>query len=159
MSGPSELDPVVARLLADGVLLLHAAVVLFVVGGLLLVALGNRIGWIWVNRRWFRLLHLAAIAVVVGQAWAGVTCPLTTLESWLRMQADGGSGGSAYSGGFIEHWVHSLMYFSASPWVFTLAYSAFGLLVVAAWWRWPSVPPLLGGRPDPSARRLADSGR
>ncbi len=144
-----------ARLLADGVLLLHAAVVLFVVGGLLLVVLGSARGWVWVNRRWFRLLHLAAIAVVVLQAWAGVDCPLTTLESWLRVQASGGDVGSGYASGFIEHWIHQLMFFSAPTWMFTFAYSAFGLLVVAAWWRWPSVPPLLGS----TARRLADSQR
>ncbi len=137
--------PTVARFLANSVLLLHAAVVLFVVGGLVLVVVGNsaNLGWAWVNSRWFRLAHGAAIAVVVLQAWAGIACPLTTLESWLRVQADGVQLGSAYRSGFIEHWLHRLIFFSAPPWVFTAAYSAFGLAVVAAWWCWPMVPPLL----------------
>lgn len=121
------------RLLADAVLLLHFGVVLFVVGGLVLVLLGNALGWGWVNRWSFRLAHLAAIAVVVVQAWLGRLCPLTTLESWLRVQA----GGSAYRQSFIEHWLQRILYWDAPSWVFTAAYTAFGALVLLAWWRYP----------------------
>ena len=119
--------------LADLVLVLHAAIVLFVVGGLVLVLLGNARGWQWVNATWFRVAHLAAIAVVALQAWAGVVCPLTTLESWLRVQ--GGSPG--YTASFIEHWVQRILFFEAPAWVFTLLYSAFAAVVAATWWRYP----------------------
>ncbi len=119
--------------LADAVLLLHTAVVVFVVGGLVLVVMGNLRGWQWVNRLWFRLLHLAAIGTVVAQAWLGMVCPLTTLESWLRAQA----GGAGYQAGFIEHWLQRLLFYEAPGWVFTLAYSLFGLLVLASWWFYP----------------------
>ncbi len=121
------------QLLADAVLLLHAAVVLFVVGGLVLIWLGNAVGWRWVNRWWFRLLHLLAIAVVVLQAWLGVMCPLTTLEWWLREQA----GSAPRSQGFIEYWVQRVLFYQAPSWAFTLLYSLFGALVLATWWRWP----------------------
>lgn len=128
------------RAAADAVLVLHAAVVLFVVGGLLLVAAGNlmrhRAGgprWPWVNRPWFRMLHGAAIATVVAQAWLGATCPLTELEWWLRAQA----GEALPQQGFIELWLHRLLFYTAPPWVFATAYTAFGLAVAAAWWRWP----------------------
>lgn len=120
-------------LLADVVLLLHFAVVLFVVGGLLLVIAGNRLHWRWVNALAFRLVHLAAIVVVVAQAWLGQACPLTTLEMWLRRQA----GEAAYGASFIEHWVQRLLYYEAPSWVFTLAYSLFALGVLAAWWHFP----------------------
>ena len=73
------------QLLADAVLVVHFGVVLFVVGGLVVVLAGNWLRWRWVNHLWFRLAHLAAIAVVVIQAWLGQYCPLTTLESWLRV--------------------------------------------------------------------------
>lgn len=126
-----------SALLADVVLLTHFAVVLFVVGGLALVVLGNaftpRWHWPWVNSRAFRLLHLAAIGVVVAESWLGIECPLTTLEHWLRLQA----GQGVYQGSFIQHWVHQWMFFQAPHWVFVLAYSTFAALVVAAWWRWP----------------------
>lgn len=123
-------------LLADAVLLLHLAVVLFVVGGLVAVWVGN---WrasargSWVNALWFRLLHAAAIGFVVVQAWLGEVCPLTVLESWLRQQA----GAAGYSGGFIQHWVHRVLFYDAPAWVFTLAYTLFGAAVAATWWRFP----------------------
>lgn len=120
-------------LLADLVLLLHLAVVLFVVGGLLLVIVGNRLRWRWVNALSFRLTHLAAIGIVVAQAWLGQACPLTTLEMWLRRQ----TGEATYGASFIEHWVQRLLYYEAPSWVFTLAYSLFALLVAAAWWYFP----------------------
>ena len=119
--------------LADLVLVLHAAVVLFVVGGLVLVLLGNARGWQWVNATWFRVAHLVAIAVVALQAWASVVCPLTTLESWLRVQ--GGSPG--YTASFIEHWVQTFLFYEAPSWVFTLLYSGFAAAVTATWWRYP----------------------
>jgi hypothetical protein len=121
------------QLLADAVLLLHLGVVLFVVGGLLVVLAGNWLHWQWVNEWWFRLAHLAAIAFVVVQAWFGQFCPLTTLESWLRIQA----GGVSYDTSFIEHWLQRLIYYEAPFWVFTAAYTGFAALVALAWWRFP----------------------
>ena len=126
-------DDLPYQLLADAVLALHVAVVLFVVGGVVLVVAGNWRGWRWVNAMWFRLAHLAAIAVVVAQAWLDITCPLTTLEMWLRVQARLGT----YSGSFIEYWLRRLLYYEAPEWVFALVYTLFGLVVVATWWRYP----------------------
>lgn len=121
------------QLLADVVLVLHFAIVAFVVGGLLLVVVGNVRRWRWVNNLWFRLAHLAAIGVVVAQAWLGQACPLTTLESWLRVQA----GSPSYSKSFVEHWVQRILFYDAPFWVFALAYTVFALLVIAAWWYFP----------------------
>ena len=122
-------------LLADGVLALHFALVAFVVGGLVLIFAGNLRGWRWVNGWWFRVAHLIAIGVVVAQAWLGATCPLTTLEMWLRAQA----GMATYRESFIAHWLQQLIYYEAPLWVFTVVYTLFGLLVAAAWWRFPPI--------------------
>lgn len=119
--------------LADAVLLLHLGVVLFVVGGLGAIVAGNLAGWRWVNGLALRWAHLAAIGFVVLQSWLGATCPLTTLEAWLRSGARSAGGRQ----GFIEHWVQRLLYYDAPTWVFTLAYSVFGLAVAAAWWAYP----------------------
>lgn len=121
------------QLLADLVLFLHVATVLFVVGGLVLIVAGNLLGWRWVNAWWLRLLHLATIGVVVAESWLGVACPLTTLEMGLRARA----GSSTYSRSFIEHWLQTLLYWNAPAWAFGLAYTVFGLAVAAAWWRFP----------------------
>jgi hypothetical protein len=114
---------------ADLVLYLHLAIVIFVIVGLLLIVAGGLLGWSWVRNGWFRIAHLAAIAVVVLQAWLGIICPLTTLEMWLRARA----GDSVYPGSFIAHWAGELLYYEAPAWVFTLCYTVFGILVAAAW--------------------------
>jgi hypothetical protein len=124
------------QLLADIVLTTHFAIVGFVVGGLVAIVAGNYRGWRFVNRWWFRLSHVAAIGIVVAQAWLGVVCPLTTLESWLRVKA----GGTEYETSFIEHWLTRLLFYDAPGWTFTAAYTVFGLAVAAAWWRFPPAP-------------------
>jgi hypothetical protein len=43
----------------------------------------------------------------------------------------------SYSKSFIEHWVQRVVFYEAPFWVFVLAYTAFGLLVAWAWWRFP----------------------
>jgi hypothetical protein len=124
------------RHLADAVLALHFAVAAFVVGGLVLIIIGNLIHCRWVNALWFRVAHLAAIAIVAAEAWLGIACPLTTLELWLRAKS-GVTTGLADSESFVGYWLHRLLFYSAPPWVFVLAYTVFGLLVVAVWFRFP----------------------
>lgn len=121
------------QVLADAVLLLHFGIVIFVVLGLPVIHLGNRVGWSWVNLLWWRLAHLAAIGVVVVQAWLGKFCPLTVLESSLREQA----GQLRYEQSFVEHWLQRVLYYEAPMWVFAMAYTGFALLVALAWWRYP----------------------
>lgn len=118
------------RLLADLVLLIHFAYVLFVVAGLVLILAGGVLGWRWVRNPWFRAAHLAAIGFVVIEAWLGAMCPLTTLEAGLRVRA----GESPYApSGFIAHWVQRLLFWDAPAWVFTTLYTLFGALVAASW--------------------------
>lgn len=56
------------RLAADGVLIAHVGIVLFVVLGLALTLLGGALRWRWVSNRWFRGVHLLMIGVIVAQA-------------------------------------------------------------------------------------------
>lgn len=120
--------------LADTVLVLHFGVAVFVVAGLLAIPVGNRLGWQQVNGWSFRLAHAVAIGFIAAQAWLGRHCPLTVLEDWLRMQA--GEGG-VYQASFVQHWLHRLLYIDAPLSVLALLYTAFGLLVALAWWRYP----------------------
>jgi hypothetical protein len=116
-------------LLADAILVIHALFVAFVVFGLVLILLGLWLGWSWVRNFWFRAAHLAAIGIVVAQSWLGVLCPLTRWENALRRAA----GEAGYSGSFVQHWLHRVLFFEAAPWVFTLIYTVFGAAVVVAW--------------------------
>jgi polyferredoxin len=121
------------QLAADVVLVGHFAIAMFVVAGLALVVVGNLRDWSWVNGWSFRLAHLAAIAIVVAEAWLGIVCPLTTLENWLRT----GAGATPYAESFVAHWLQRLLFYDAPAWVFTTAYTVFGLAVAAAWWVFP----------------------
>ena len=120
-------------LLANAVLVVHVSIAAFVVAGLLLVILGNLEHWSWVNNAWFRIAHVAAIGIVVAESWLGFVCPLTSLEMWLRSRA----GEASYGGGFIEHWLQQMLYYSAPPWVFAAVYTVFALAVLATWRYFP----------------------
>ncbi len=122
--------------LANAVLVLHFAVVIFVVLGLPAVLVGNWRGWSWVNYFWWRVVHLLAIGVVVVQAWLGRYCGLTVLESNLRAMA----GQAGYERSFIEYWVQRLLYYEGPLWAFALVYTVFGALVVWSWLRYPPRP-------------------
>jgi Protein of Unknown function (DUF2784) len=82
--------------LADLLLVLHLAFILFVIFGGLLVLWKPR--WAW--------LHLPVLAWGVGISLCGWICPLTPLEQRLRTAA----GERAYSGGFIDHYLMPLIY-------------------------------------------------
>lgn len=119
--------------LADSVLLLHSSIVVFIVAALVLIIVGGYRRWRWIRHWWFRIVHLVAIAVVVAQSWAGLLCPLTTLEMWLRGEA----GAVQYDGGFIQYWLKYFLYYDAPAWVFVVCYTVFGLLVIISWLRFP----------------------
>ena len=116
-------------MLADVVFLLHAGVVLFNVGGLLMIVSGGMVGWVWVRHRGFRMTHIALMGFVTIEAIFGLTCPLTLLEDWLR--------GVATEQSFVQRWVFALIYWNAPPWVFALLYVAVLLAVIWAWFAWP----------------------
>ena len=124
--------------LADILLVAHAAFVAFVVVGLALICLGGWRRWACVRNFWFRTAHLAAIGVVAAESLAGFVCPLTTWEDRLRLLA---GGEQRYPESFIQHWLHRLIFFDLSESVFTIIYIAFFLAVVLCLWlvppRWP----------------------
>lgn len=125
------MSPGTYRTIADLVLVTHVAFVTFVVFGLIVILCGGFCGWKWIRNPWFRTAHLASIGLVVVQVWLGVVCPLTTLEMHLREKA----GDATYSGTFIAHWLHKLIFYQAPPWVFVVGYTLFGTAVILSWIR------------------------
>lgn len=84
------------RVLADLTVVLHFAFILFVLAGGLAVLRHPRLMW----------LHVPAALWGAAIEFAGWICPLTPLEQALRIKA----GESGYRGGFIEHYLHALIY-------------------------------------------------
>jgi len=82
--------------LADLVVLIHLAYVVFVVLGGLLVRRRPYLAW----------LHLPAVLWGAVVELCGWLCPLTPLEQWLRLK----SGAAPYKGDFVEQYLLPLLY-------------------------------------------------
>ncbi|MEM8954929.1 MAG: DUF2784 domain-containing protein [Verrucomicrobiota bacterium] len=85
-----------SKLLADILVLFHLGFIAFAfLGGLLVLR--------W---RWVAILHLPSVLWGVLVEMTGWICPLTPLEQRLR-EAE---GESAYTGGFVDHYIMPLIY-------------------------------------------------
>lgn len=111
--------------LADVVAVIHLGYVVFVILGFTLIVMGIILKWQWVRNLWFRIAHLAAIAGVALEAILGINCPLTVLEFSLRF----GVAPSERRVSFVGNIIDSILYYDAPPWVFTIIYVGFALLV------------------------------
>ena len=84
------------RWLADLIVVVHVAFVLFVVLGGFAVLRWPGVAWI----------HIPAVAWGVWVEFTGWICPLTPLEQTLRARA----GEAGYAGGFIQHYLLRALY-------------------------------------------------
>ena len=109
------------RLLADALVSLHVAFVVFVILGGFLALRWRRIAW----------MHLPAALWGAIIEFAGWVCPPTPLEHHVRRLA--GQGG--YAGGFIEHYLIPALYPAAyTPGLrITLGVIVVGLNGIAYW--------------------------
>ena len=114
------------HLLADVVVVIHAAYIAFVVLGFILGIVGVAMDWRWVRNPYFRAMHLAAILLVCLEAVIGVPCPLTILEDRLRVLA----ADEPYSGSFVGYLLDRLIFHNFPQWLFMTVYLSFGALVV-----------------------------
>ncbi len=110
------------RLLADAVVLLHVAYILFVVFGAVLVRYRPILLW----------PHLAAALWGVYVAAMARVCPLTPLEIALRARA----GETGYHGGFVEHYVLPALYPGGLTRGILVAEAAFVVAVNLALYAW-----------------------
>ncbi|MGH7184168.1 MAG: DUF2784 domain-containing protein [Nitrospiraceae bacterium] len=112
------------RLLADLVLIVHLAFVVFVLSGGLLV-------WKW---QWIAWLHLPAVAWGAVVEYTGWICPLTPLENWLREQ--GGRIGDERD--FIARYLLPILYPGELTRDIQLLLGTVVIVLNAAvyWWLW-----------------------
>ncbi len=84
------------RLLADLVVVVHLAFIVF-------VAVGGLLAW---RRPWLVWLHVPSVVWAVAIVTIGFPCPLTPLEKSLRRLA----GEEGYTGGFVDRYVEGVVY-------------------------------------------------
>ena len=113
--------------LADLVVLVHFGYLLFTVGGEIIILIGGLLSWKWVRNLSFRIIHLIAIVIVSLEAIIGAFCPITILEYQLRRRA-GQEIEEEIS--FVGRIVRNLLFYEFPPWVFTMLYVGFGILVI-----------------------------
>ena len=119
----------IAQLAANLLVLVHAAFILFVFLGGLIVLRRPKVAY----------GHLPCVVWGILIEFCGWICPLTPLE-WRLLERAGGSG---YTGGFVEHYILPLVYPAQLTRGMQIAFGAlvlgvnllvYGILA----WRWTS---------------------
>ena len=118
-------------LLADLVLITHFAIAAFLALGMLLIPLGAYWHWAWVRSRRLRQIHMGLMVLIAIEALFHITCPLTTLEAYLRK--------STVPESFWADQLGKILYWDLPLEFFTILY---GCCVVWALFLWKSVPPI-----------------
>lgn len=96
------------KILGDLVLAVHSLWVLAVLLGPL---------WCW-RRPFWRLVHLGMMALTLLFSATLGACPLTYLENWLWLKAE---GTPAYPGSFLSYYLWNLVYWDVPPFWLDLA--------------------------------------
>ena len=110
------------KLAANGLALFHFAFIAFVVAGGLFVLKWPKLAWV----------HLPAAVWGVLIEFAGWYCPLTRWENLMLRKA----GQSGYSGGFVAHYLFSIIYPTGLTRGIEIAIGAFVLVLNAVvYWR------------------------
>ena len=114
-------------ILADGVLLLHMAFAGYIIFGFAAVWLLRLFKRSGAGNPWFRLSHLAAMAVVAGESVTGVFCPLTAWEYDLRLLA---GQGFRYEPSFLNRFAEKIFYHDFSEAFYTGLYLSFFVVLL-----------------------------
>jgi hypothetical protein len=103
-------------------LILHCAVILFVVIGFPVALI--------TNHRRFRLIHAGVLAFITLLMILQVPCPLTVLEE--------ASTGESYEGSFLATWLNRIIYMEwFTPRAVFIVDMIFASLVFSSFWWWP----------------------
>src|ERR1041385_1557570 len=113
--------------LADLIVVIHIAYVVYVVGGLVAILIGVWRGRRWIRNPWFRITHLLAILIVITEIILKLNCPLTTWENSARTAAQQPVDGSA----FMDRLLTFILIGSAPRWLINGMYFVFAIAIAA----------------------------
>jgi len=113
------MEKTLVGLTADGILVIHAGWVIFLVAGFLLVR----------GHPWGERAHLSALVLTLTLDLRGTPCPLTAAEIALRVQCD---PATLYRGSCIAHYLRSVL--PQVPWSSVQLGSEVLLVALALFW-------------------------
>jgi len=149
---------------ANVIVFIHVLYVGIVIVAVPAILLGWLLKWRWVRNFWFRLIHFIMMGIVVVETGFGMTCPLTTWETNLRIaggqfQISYNDDGTEqrnergqqilytteeYQGDFVGRLLQRILFFQpdqVSQAVLNLCYYGFGAMILATFIlvqpRWP----------------------
>jgi len=114
------------KILADLVVLIHFAWILFILWGFILTVCGSISVYVLRTAdRWrtffdgwiFRTIHLGGIVYTAVLTVLGKHCPLTILENKLKEQYN---TELTYPGSFVVHYIEKIFYSEANFWLFVI---------------------------------------
>jgi hypothetical protein len=121
--------------LADALVILHLAFVVFVVLGQLAILVGIIFKKTWARAFVFRVIHLVCIGIVATEGMLDIECPLTVWERNLRSDAGQQDVSEAP---FIPQLANRILFYPGIPHVyFERMHIAFGCLVLLTFLVWP----------------------
>lgn len=120
--------------LADLILICHAAIVAFNLFSLPVIIIGRLFRREFVHNPWFRYCHLASMGVVLVLAVFNRICPLTDWE-WTLRSLD--IAGPAYNETKIQQWVGGLLYHEVPLNTIAAAYGIWFIAILIALWLIP----------------------
>ena len=117
-------------MLADIILILHFLIVIFITAGFLIIPIGYYYNWNWIQNFKLRLFHFGLMFIVTFETLVGITCPLTSIENYLR--------GINNSKSFVSFWIEKIIY-----WDFPTSFFMFLYFVFLGWTllMWKIYPP------------------
>ena len=118
-------------LIADFVLLVHFCIVIFISFGFILIPVGYSFDWIWIKKRYLRLLHAGMMSFITFETLLGMICPLTIIENNLR--------GINENHSFISMWVSEIIYWNLPSKFFVILYC---ILLLWTFLMWKIYPPV-----------------
>ncbi len=117
---------------ANGILLVHAAWVIFLMTGFLIVR-----GHPWAER-----VHFGGLVLNLVLDLTGTPCPLTVAETALRLRCD---PATAYQGSCLPHYLGSIL--PQVPWKVVQVWGGVLMVVIALWrYRFPHGMRIVGLR-------------
>ena len=120
-------------LIADFILVIHFLIVIYVTAGILLIPIAYKMDWQIFKNKKLRVLHLLLIFFVTFESIFGLTCPLTSIENYLRNVLNTQS--------FISYLLQKIIFWDLPNIFFLFLYCAC-LTLTICWWKF--FPPLKG---------------